>query len=284
MFCAVLLAVTLAGAALGADADPAAKRKPVFKCAGKVATKVGTPGRDIIRGTNKRDVIVALGGNDKIDGRGGHDLICAGPGNDLVIGGTGIDRIYGQAGRDRLYGGPGPDWLAGQLGNDRLNGGIGVDTCHQGPGAGLEVSCERPAPPPPTAPAPPDSDGDGVPDGRDACPTEGDRGWGLDATGCPVPPVAVTYVAMSLSTYRSVLTWSGLEPGSNLHVMFRYPGGSVTHNLGSFNGTGSGGPVVVPFTFSCATTPAVVAILATEAGGTEQEYAAPEPDISSLCP
>ena len=152
---AAVLTATLATTALAADVDPAARKQPVFKCAGKVATKVGTPGRDTIRGTDKRDVIVGLGGNDRIDGRGGHDLICAGPGHDLVIGGTGVDRLYGQGGRDRLYGGPGPDLLFGQVGNDRLNGGRGVDTCHQGPGRGLKVSCERPLPPPVVAPPPP---------------------------------------------------------------------------------------------------------------------------------
>ena len=155
VLCAAVLTTALAGSAFAADVEPAAKQKPVYKCAGKVATKVGTPGRDRIRGTNKRDIIVGLGGNDTIDGRGGHDLICAGPGHDLVIGGTGRDRLYGQGGRDRLYGGPGPDLLFGQRGNDRLNGGVGVDTCHQGPGAGLKVSCERPLPPPVVAPTPP---------------------------------------------------------------------------------------------------------------------------------
>lgn len=33
-----------------------------------------------------------------------------------------------------------------------------------------------------------DSDGDGILDSEDACPTEGDKGFGLDATGCPVAP------------------------------------------------------------------------------------------------
>jgi hypothetical protein len=37
----------------------------------------------------------------------------------------------------------------------------------------------------------PDADGDGVPDNEDACPNEGDKGFGLTATGCPIaPPLA----------------------------------------------------------------------------------------------
>jgi len=35
---------------------------------------------------------------------------------------------------------------------------------------------------------PPDSDGDGVADDRDACPAQGDAGYGLGANGCPLPP------------------------------------------------------------------------------------------------
>ncbi|HBI15662.1 MAG TPA: hypothetical protein DDY20_09145 [Desulfobulbaceae bacterium] len=39
----------------------------------------------------------------------------------------------------------------------------------------------------------PDADGDGIPDSQDACPNEGDKGFGLDATGCPMsPPLAPT--------------------------------------------------------------------------------------------
>ncbi len=33
----------------------------------------------------------------------------------------------------------------------------------------------------------PDSDGDGVPDNVDGCPAQGDQGYGVDGTGCPNP-------------------------------------------------------------------------------------------------
>jgi hypothetical protein len=153
-------AILAAGALVAALATitldaPASAAKP--KCGGKVATIVGTKRGEVIKGTAKADVIVARGGHDRIYGKGGNDTICAGLGHDKVYAGPGADRVFGQAGRDRLNGGPGPDFLAGQLDNDTLNGGIGVDTCHQGPGSGPVVRCERPLPPPaaPVAPQPP---------------------------------------------------------------------------------------------------------------------------------
>lgn len=41
-------------------------------------------------------------------------------------------------------------------------------------------------PPPPLPPT--DSDGDGILDPSDACPYQGDQGYGLDPSGCPLPP------------------------------------------------------------------------------------------------
>lgn len=98
--------------------------EPVRKarCAGKKATIVGTPGRDVLRGTKGRDVIAGLGGNDVIRGFGGNDRIC---------GGRGRDRIFGGRGADRLFGGPGRDVLRGGPGRDRLHGGPGRDFEHR---------------------------------------------------------------------------------------------------------------------------------------------------------
>jgi hypothetical protein len=79
------------------------------RCAGKPATRIGTKGRDVIRGTRRRDVIVGLAGNDRLLGRGGNDLICGGKGRDRLAGGKGRDRLLGGPGRDRLRGGPGRD-------------------------------------------------------------------------------------------------------------------------------------------------------------------------------
>jgi hypothetical protein len=77
------------------------------KCKGKIATIVGSPGRDNLRGTRKRDVIAALGGNDVVHGKRGNDLICGGPGKDKLFGGPGNDKLFGGPGKDKLRGGPG---------------------------------------------------------------------------------------------------------------------------------------------------------------------------------
>ena len=60
-------------------------------CQGVTATRVGTPGPDIINGTSGPDVIVGLGGNDTINGQGGNDRICGGGGAAKISGGTGAD-------------------------------------------------------------------------------------------------------------------------------------------------------------------------------------------------
>jgi DNA-binding beta-propeller fold protein YncE len=84
-----------------------ARERP--KCAGKQATRVGTAGKDKIRGTARADVIVGLGGKDVIRGLAGKDILCGGKGRDRLIGGRGRDKLLGQAGRDTLRGGPGRD-------------------------------------------------------------------------------------------------------------------------------------------------------------------------------
>jgi DNA-binding beta-propeller fold protein YncE len=112
-------------------------------CAGRLATIVGTPGRDVIAGTRGGDVIAALGGKDAVRGGRGADVVCAGTGNDGVRGGpggddlrgvAGRDRLRGDGGRDKLSGGGGKDGLSGGPGNDRANGGPGKDRLKGGPG------------------------------------------------------------------------------------------------------------------------------------------------------
>ena len=101
--------------------------KSKLRCAGRPATIVGTPGRNVIRGTLKPDVIVGLGGNDKIFGIDGNDRICGGKGKDKLIGGHGRDLLLGGAGSDKLKGGGGNDLLLGGKGKDKLIGGKGRD-------------------------------------------------------------------------------------------------------------------------------------------------------------
>jgi Tol biopolymer transport system component len=91
---------------------------PEARCAGKAATKVGTAGKNKIRGTAKRDVIAGLGGNDVIRGLAGNDFLCGGKGRDRLLGGDGRDRLLGQGGNDILKGGPGRDLLKGGPGRD----------------------------------------------------------------------------------------------------------------------------------------------------------------------
>ncbi len=66
-------------------------------CGGRLATKVGTNGKDTLKGTKKADVIAGLGGNDKIIGKGGNDILCGNGGNDTLIGGGGKDTCYSNA-------------------------------------------------------------------------------------------------------------------------------------------------------------------------------------------
>jgi uncharacterized protein len=118
------------------------------QCNGLPATIVGTPGDDIIHGTNGNDVIVGLGGNDIIYGGNGNDVICGnagndtlygGNGNDVLLGGTGNDVLDGANGDDTLYGGDGIDTLDGGNDNDSLNGGRGDDILNGGNGNDLLI-------------------------------------------------------------------------------------------------------------------------------------------------
>ena len=70
---------------------------------------LGTPGDDIIRGSEEGDQIIGMGGNDRILGMGGGDQIYGNPGNDKIFGGAGGDFIYGQGGIDIGDGGTGRD-------------------------------------------------------------------------------------------------------------------------------------------------------------------------------
>lgn len=95
---------------------------------------LGTPGDDVLRGTEGRDVISGGGGNDTIRGRAENDVICGGPGNDTLIGGNERDLLFGQEGNDNLSGGNHPD---------HLDGGPDTDTCNGGRERDTAVDCER---------------------------------------------------------------------------------------------------------------------------------------------
>jgi Tol biopolymer transport system component len=124
-----------------------AKEPQLPRCAGHIATVIGSDRRDVLKGTERKDVIVALGGDDRVSSFAGADVICAGAGKDLVDagsngGGGGSDLVLGGPGADRLALGPelgtlkgegGDDLLLGSRGGDSLYGGSGNDVLRGGP-------------------------------------------------------------------------------------------------------------------------------------------------------
>ena len=88
---------------------------------------LGTPGDDVINGTERHDYIEGRAGNDTLNGFGAWDVIRAGDGNDTVSGGPGRDFVFGNFGDDLLNGDEGPDLIAAGRGVDTVNGGEGND-------------------------------------------------------------------------------------------------------------------------------------------------------------
>jgi predicted outer membrane repeat protein len=87
---------------------------------GKVAVnRIGTSGKDKIKGTKGADGILGLGGKDTLKGLAGKDGLCGGKGKDKLRGGAGNDTLLGQGGADNLAGGKGKDKLKGGAGNDK---------------------------------------------------------------------------------------------------------------------------------------------------------------------
>ncbi len=117
------------------------------RCAGRIATVIGSDRTDALKGTPRKDVIVALAGDDRVSSFSGADVVCAGAGRDLVDAGSngsggGSDLVLGGPGSDRLVLGPelgtlkgegGDDLLLGSKGGDSLYGGPGDDTLRGGP-------------------------------------------------------------------------------------------------------------------------------------------------------
>jgi Tol biopolymer transport system component len=101
-------------AALGGGAKP-------------LAVIPGTPGPDVLVGTQQADQIDALAGDDDVSGRGGDDEISGGDGSDALRGGPGGDTIDGGPGDDTIDGGGGDDDLSGGAGADLLRGKGGSD-------------------------------------------------------------------------------------------------------------------------------------------------------------
>lgn len=110
----------------------------------------GTPGNDVLRGSDLDDIINGADGADQLFGNGGDDVldggdesapgtgdyIDGGDGNDTLRGGGGNDSLRGWTGNDLLEGGSGDDALSDGEGNNILRGGDGNDTLEAENGAG----------------------------------------------------------------------------------------------------------------------------------------------------
>ncbi len=66
------------------------------------ASCIGTPGDDIIEGSNQDDIILGLGGSDILNGNLGDDVILGGAGEDDIQGGPGSDALFGENDDDRV--------------------------------------------------------------------------------------------------------------------------------------------------------------------------------------
>lgn len=119
-----------------------AKEPALLRCAGRVATIIGTPARDVLKGSKRKDVVVALGGDDRISTFTRADVVCAGAGRDRVDAGDngeggGFDLVRGGPGGDRIVLGPELGHAFGEGGNDVLIGSKGGDNIYGGPGDDL---------------------------------------------------------------------------------------------------------------------------------------------------
>lgn len=96
----------------------------------------GTPGDDLLSGTERRDSILAGRGDDRIAAGGGDDFVDAGLGNDVVFAGAGNDAVSGGPGNDRIVGGIGRDFVGGNAGNDFIDA--------RDPPSRVRADCQRP--------------------------------------------------------------------------------------------------------------------------------------------
>ena len=109
-----------------------------------MVTKIGTNGRDILKGTANPDTLKGLGGNDDLFGLAGNDTLYGGAGNDRLFGASGNDTLFGGDGNDFLDGGPGSDELLGGAGNDTLRPGAGgADAMDGGARLRLRQLCQH---------------------------------------------------------------------------------------------------------------------------------------------
>jgi arylsulfatase A-like enzyme len=76
-----------------------------------ICTKTGTPGNDVILGTQGLDSLCGRAGRDVIRGRDGNDRLWGNRDRDMLVGGDGADLLDPGPGIDRVLGGDGADRL-----------------------------------------------------------------------------------------------------------------------------------------------------------------------------
>ena len=100
--------------------------------------KVGTQGRDFLKGTDGADHLVGKRDDDRMFSLAGKDHLIGGPGKDVVIGGSpgpgsSAQRSKASGGDKHLLGGSGNDVVFGGKGSDNLMGNAGNDLVVNGP-------------------------------------------------------------------------------------------------------------------------------------------------------
>jgi len=107
--------------------------------------KVGTQGRDFLKGTDGADHLVGKGDSDRIFGLAGKDSLIGGKGKDVVSGGTesrpsgGDKKLIGGRDNDVVFGGKGSDNILGNAGNDLVANGPNRSTDKLSAGNGNDV-------------------------------------------------------------------------------------------------------------------------------------------------
>jgi len=107
--------------------------------------KIGTQGRDFLKGTDGADHLVGKGDSDRIFGLAGKDSLIGGPGKDMVVGGSerrpsgGDKKLVGGPDNDAVLGGKGSDNILGNEGNDFVANGPNRSTDKLSAGNGNDV-------------------------------------------------------------------------------------------------------------------------------------------------
>lgn len=97
-----------------------------FAAVAAAAVINGTPGNDVLRGTDQADEIHAFAGNDSIYAREGGGDVRAGSGDDGNRAGDGNDVVYGRRGNDLAAGGDGNGRLYGGSDSDNVLAATGT--------------------------------------------------------------------------------------------------------------------------------------------------------------